>query len=806
MICEPGGSGWILPLYEGQIEWPSTLHGVLCALAMIYSFLGVAIVADAFVSSIEAITSRRKQKHLKNGQMMTWKVWNETVATLSLMALGSSAPEIFLSVMDLFKKEFHFSPLGASTIVGSAAFNLLVIVGVCMAAIPSNEVRRISDLPGFYVTAFFSILAYVWLVVILVNITPNVVDMWEAIVTLLLCPVLIYVSYKVNIGDCDFILNAVGLKRTPEEKESGEAEKSETATIRLMSENQVLNVEATSEAQTVDIGVSISTVGYGDASCSYHTEALTAVPGCDYEESEGELSFTSDAGCLKQYLKLAILPGDLSRPPRRFLVILDSAEGANFDPDHDGGEESAVLSVTISPPTTTSEYWKSASSFRKTTNRVINVDLVRKAFEDWPDQFREAAYCNGSAEDQKEASISDWIQHLFALPWKVLWAILPPTAFFGGWACFYAALLGIAVMSALLSDLAEMFGCVLGIPDIVTAVSFVALGTSVPDLFASLSATRADATADAAIINVTGSNSVNVFLGLGLPWTCGTIYWAVVGRTAEWEAFYPEEAKKMTGAAFIVATDDLGFSVLVFIATCIVALVLLFFRRKCVGGELGGNYNVQVASVSAFFGMWIGFILIVSWRVLRKEDTTPTENLIVLITSVFVMIALAAWPLIVMMRYWRKNKFRKMSFALEPAKPGARKVGEQTPPVAENCEANAGDLDEFKEESAGSVGFADVCVAKEIPAVPATAGGKRTKQFLKEKALTGLSVGSEDLGREPTASTVKTLAVDVQFWFKQTSGVEEPALEAVIEEEKEETVRQSTNDSHTSIKTTVSSL
>ena len=32
--------------------------------------------------------------------------------------------------------------------------------------------------------------------------------------------------------------------------------------------------------------------------------------------------------------------------------------------------------------------------------------------------------------------------------------------------------------------------------------------------------------ADAAIGNVTGSNSVNVFLGLGLPWVMGSLYYS----------------------------------------------------------------------------------------------------------------------------------------------------------------------------------------------------------------------------------------------------------------------------------------
>ena len=66
-----------------------------------------------------------------------------------------------------------------------------------------------------------------------------------------------------------------------------------------------------------------------------------------------------------------------------------------------------------------------------------------------------------------------------------------------------------------------------------TAISFVALGTSLPDTFASRTAAVKERYADMAIGNITGSNSVNVFLGLGLPWLIASIYHAVaseVGR------------------------------------------------------------------------------------------------------------------------------------------------------------------------------------------------------------------------------------------------------------------------------------
>ena len=59
-----------------------------------------------------------------------------------------------------------------------------------------------------------------------------------------------------------------------------------------------------------------------------------------------------------------------------------------------------------------------------------------------------------------------------------------------------------------------------------SAITFVALGTSLPDTFASKSAAVSERCADNAIGNVTGSNSVNVFLGLGLPWLIASVYHA----------------------------------------------------------------------------------------------------------------------------------------------------------------------------------------------------------------------------------------------------------------------------------------
>merc|ERR1719450_1504976 len=107
---------------------------------------------------------------------MTVLLWNDTVANLTLMALGSSAPEILLSLIELCTNDFYSGDLGPSTIVGSAAFNLLCIIAVCVVVIPDGETRSVKEMPVFIVTASCSMFAYAWLVIILVGSTPDVID------------------------------------------------------------------------------------------------------------------------------------------------------------------------------------------------------------------------------------------------------------------------------------------------------------------------------------------------------------------------------------------------------------------------------------------------------------------------------------------------------------------------------------------------------------------------------------------------------------------------------------------------------
>ena len=127
---------------------------------------------------------------------------------------------------------------------------------------------------------------------------------------------------------------------------------------------------------------------------------------------------------------------------------------------------------------------------------------------------------------------TDYILHVVSLPWKLWFATTPPTEYGGGWACFLVALLYIGIVTSMIADLANLFGCTVGLENEITAITLVALGTSLPDTFASKTAAVNDDNADASIGNVTGSNSVNVFLGLGLPWSMAAIYWQARDRDA----------------------------------------------------------------------------------------------------------------------------------------------------------------------------------------------------------------------------------------------------------------------------------
>ncbi|XP_053824530.1 sodium/calcium exchanger 2 isoform X2 [Vidua chalybeata] len=868
--CQPGV---LLPVWQPDepAAGDKAARAIVYFVAMMYLFLGVSIIADRFMASIEVITSREKEITVTkaNGETSvgTVRIWNETVSNLTLMALGSSAPEILLSLIEVCGHRFQAGELGPGTIVGSAAFNMFVVIAVCVYAIPAGESRRIKHLRVFFVTASWSIFAYIWLYLILAVITPGVVQVWEAFLTLLFFPACVvfawaadkrllfykYVYKRYRADPRSGIIIGTEAERppkdleadggfpalpepepaagaspspTPEEKELDESRREVIQILKdlkqkhpekeleqlLDAANYMALVHQQKSRAFYRIQATRLMTGAGnvlkkhaaeaarrspappgeddeddeeDEACSriffepclYHclencgsvtlavacqqglganqtfyvdfrTEDGSAKAGSDYEYSEGTLIFKP--GETRKELAIGIIDDDIFEEDEHFFVRLlnlrvGDAEGM-FEADSEDHPKGKLVAPLVATVTILDDDHAGIFGFRERSVRVsecqghVEVTVVRSSgargtvmvpfrtvegtargggvdYEDasgelefrndetaktlqvkivddeeyekkenffielgtprwlkrgisalllaqgdgerqlsaeeeearriadmgkpvlgdnrrlevvieesydfkntvdklmkktnlatvigthsWREQFLEAITVSAGDEDEDDEgreerlpSCFDYVMHFLTVFWKVLFACVPPTALLGGWAAFGVSILLLALLTALIGDLAAHFGCTLGLKDSVNAVVFVALGTSIPDTFASRVAALQDPCADASIGNVTGSNAVNVFLGLGLAWSVAAVYWAAQGRP------------------FRVPPGTLAFPVTLFTIFAFLAIgVLLWRRRAPIGGELGGPRAPKVLTAGLFLLLWLLYVLFAS--------------------------------------------------------------------------------------------------------------------------------------------------------------------------------------------------
>ncbi|XP_027044421.1 sodium/calcium exchanger 1-like [Pocillopora damicornis] len=870
--CKPG---IVLPVWGGN---PST--GVIVGrafvylLALLFLFLGVSIISDRFMSAIEIITSKEKEIRVTDKQtgkerIVTVKIWNETVSNLTLMALGSSAPEILLSAIEICGNNFDAGELGPSTIVGSAAFNLLIIIAVCVYVIPDGECRRIKHLRVFAITASTSVLAYVWLYIILAVSSKDEVEIWEALLTLAFFPIMVISAYiadrrllfyralrkgrrkqkrrgmtVIQTGDYDVVGvqvkdgfidgNVADGRYQPGAAEAGQQfdddellhdltedrrEKAiqalkdirqkhpdadrETVERLLEQENLKLQpksrafyrIEATrkmvgsgnvlkmkheklekASSSLADTKMEMQDIEYEDPqvvrvnfdpvhyivkeNCGsvfmnisrtggdpnntvfvdFRTEDGTAKAGEDYEKTEGSICFRP--GETSKTFSVVIVDDDIFEEDEHFYVHLGNVRVAGADGDlvrnkyrgpagkvgkdgvatvtildddypgiftfeeekHQVTEADGTINIkvirhtgargTVRVPYHTmegtakgggddyedavgelefsnDETWKNieiniiddeeyekketfyvllgepkivkdedddsgagtdvgydpekerleelgkprlgdvpkaevtileSKEFKNTVDKLLvkaNLALV-VGTSSWKEQFTDALTVSGSGDDDDSdepttPTYGDYMMHYLTVFWKLLFAIVPPTDIWGGWACFIASIVMIGVLTMVIGDVASHFGCTIGLADSVVAITFVALGTSLPDTFASKVAAVGDEYADSSIGNVTGSNSVNVFLGLGVAWSIAAI------------------AKAARGVKFIVPAGNLGFSVVIFCVTAVTAIFVMMLRRsKRVGGELGGAKSYKLPTSLFFCFLWIFYIVMSS--------------------------------------------------------------------------------------------------------------------------------------------------------------------------------------------------
>ncbi|VDO96573.1 unnamed protein product [Soboliphyme baturini] len=106
-VCPP--EGLLLPIFD-ESGWKTGTRTILYFLGLMYSFIGIALVSNVFISSIERIAFATKKVPIKDRahssamQYIEKPIWNPTVANLTVMALGTSAPEILLSVIEMIGK------------------------------------------------------------------------------------------------------------------------------------------------------------------------------------------------------------------------------------------------------------------------------------------------------------------------------------------------------------------------------------------------------------------------------------------------------------------------------------------------------------------------------------------------------------------------------------------------------------------------------------------------------------------------------------------------------------------------------
>ncbi|OWF55905.1 Sodium/calcium exchanger 3 [Mizuhopecten yessoensis] len=748
--------GLILPL-TNEYTWSIGFRAFVYIVGLLYSFMGVSIIADIFMQAIETITSRSAKIKMPDPSNETGytevevKTWNGTVANLTLMALGSSAPEILLSIIEIVGNGFQSGPLGPSTIVGSAAFNLMCITGICIISIPDGIAKRIRNIKVFAVTSIFSVFAYIWLAIILMVITPDFVDLWEAIVTLLLFPIMVLLAYIADKDYCgkkpiddesklleldeENLLNGDHadkhviveiLRRLKREKEATPDDMARL-TAHLMEQNQShgrgwyrinairnlsggtkLTTTMTGKTNEDQMGSTASFTSMSDGGTKaiiefaapstavfekdgharitvmrhgnlknrvlYRVETIdgTAVEGEDYISFKDTLVFEPNE--TEKHIDIQIIDDNIWEPDEVFfgritidsekqnavvgrraiteIVILNDDDPGVLEFEHpsflfkesvgtalvpvnridgadgkvtitwktkdmtaihgrdyentegtltfDHGERTKFIEIQINDDKVRVLNYFYIIEFSGLVSRITsltnaNLDSLRLQKQTWGQQFVEAMNVNGG--DLETATTFDYVMHFLTFGWKLIFALVPPATIWGGWFCFAVSLGMIGLLTAFIGDLASIFGCLIGLDDSVVAITFVALGTSLPDMFASRTAALNEKYADTAVGNVTGSNAVNVFLGLGLPWTMAAVYWSAKGTTFE------------------VPAGSLGFSVIVFTICSLVTIMFLLFRRNLNvfgSAELGGPKIPKILSGIFCIALWVVYVLLAS--------------------------------------------------------------------------------------------------------------------------------------------------------------------------------------------------
>ncbi|XP_071887018.1 sodium/potassium/calcium exchanger 2 isoform X3 [Anas platyrhynchos] len=424
---------------------------ILHVIGMIYMFIALAIVCDEFfVPSLTVITEKLSI--------------SDDVAGATFMAAGGSAPELFTSLIGVF---ISHSNVGIGTIVGSAVFNILFVIGMC--ALFSREILNLTWWPLFRDVSFY----IVDLILLIIFFLDNLIMWWESLT--LLTAYFCYVTFmKFNV-------------------------QVEELVKKFLNRNKVEKVTA-GDAE----GKTKPRLQRGGSSASLHNSLMrnsifqlmihTLDPLAEELGSYGNLKYydtMTEEGKFKERASI------LHKIAKKKCQVEDS-ERQNGAANH---EKSAKVEVAVTPP----------SDSGPVQNGIAhNVEEENEEDEDqplslaWPDTPRKQ------------------LTYLVVLPIVFpLWASLPdvrnprsrkffPITFFG-------SISWIAFFSYLMVWWAHQVGETIGISEEIMGLTILAAGTSIPDLITSVIVAR-KGLGDMAVSSSVGSNIFDITVGLPLPW------------------------------------------------------------------------------------------------------------------------------------------------------------------------------------------------------------------------------------------------------------------------------------------------
>ncbi|PNW76872.1 hypothetical protein CHLRE_11g479600v5 [Chlamydomonas reinhardtii] len=345
----------------------------------------------------------------------------------------------------------------------------------------------------------------------------------------------------------------------------------------------------------------------GRVTVDYETQDLSAVAGDDYVAAKGTVVFES--GEKSARVRLQLLQSFVPEAHKALQLVLSNPEGGA-----ELGKRSACKvtlvrrQFTLMPGAATAAGQKEGLELGNGSIKLVGGaeggagsdkgEGEGEEFNLWS-AWREQIVSVFSPDEPDEGEVVSWaglmLQYI-NITWKlVLFILVPPAEWKGGYPCFFAALGSIVGIVYLVNEAGSLFGCIIGLKEVMVGVSIVAVGTSLPDTLASRIAAVKDPDADAAIGNITGSNGVNVFLGLGLPWAVCSVYYHVRGEK------------------YVTPGGDLEFAVMLYAILGGCGIFILAVARYF-GGELGGTKLRQYSIAGLLTVLWLLYLILSGLR------------------------------------------------------------------------------------------------------------------------------------------------------------------------------------------------